>query len=567
MKFTEMPYQRPDTDAVIREIQDLTARLKNAQSYEEAKSVFLEYEEKSKAVDTTITLSYIRHSIDTRDEFYKEENDFWDEVTPEMEEYEQEWIKTLVDSPFRKDFEEEYGDLLFVNAEIARKTFSPEIVEDLQKENELVSKYDELIASAQVPFEGGVYTLSQLEPFQVDPDDDRRLAAWKAEGQWYKEHQPELDRIYDELVKLRDAMGRKLGYDGYTQLGYYRMERNCYDKEDVEKFRAAVQKYLVPVADSIMREQAKRIGKSYPLSYADAALSFRSGNPKPAGTAEDILAQGQKFYDALSPETGEFFRTMREEGLMDVLSTEGKQAGGYCTSIELYERPFIFANFNGTQGDVEVVTHEAGHAFAYWMNRKRIPTEYADPSAEACEVHSMSMEFFGWRNAEGFFGPDARKFMYSHLGSAITFIPYGTMVDHFQHIVYEHPELTPAQRHAEWKRLMGIYQPWLKLDGDIPFYGDGERWQSQLHIYDYPFYYIDYCLAQTVALEFWAMIRKDEKEAWKRYMAYTEQGGSRTFVDLLLNAGLTTPFDEACLREVCETATKWLAEFDLTGIE
>ena len=567
MKFAEMPYQRPDTDAVIREIQDLTARLKNAQSYEEAKSVFLEYEEKSKAVDTTITLSYIRHSIDTRDEFYKEENDFWDEVTPEMEEYEQEWIKTLVDSPFRKDFEEEYGDLLFLNAEIARKTFSPEIVEDMQKENELVSKYDELIASAQIPFEGGVYTLSQLEPFQDDLDDDRRLAAWKAEGQWYKEHQPELDRIYDELVKLRDGMGRKLGYDGYTQLGYYRMERNCYDKEDVEKFRAAVQKYLVPVADSIMREQAKRIGKTYPLSYADAALSFRSGNPRPAGTAEDILAQGQKFYDALSPETSVFYRTMREEGLMDVLSTEGKQAGGYCTSIELYERPFIFANFNGTQGDVEVVTHEAGHAFAYWMNRKRIPTEYADPSAEACEVHSMSMEFFGWRNAEGFFGPDARKFMYSHLAGAITFIPYGTMVDHFQHIVYEHPELTPKERHAEWKRLMGIYQPWLKLDGDIPFYGDGERWQSQLHIYDYPFYYIDYCLAQTVALEFWAMIRKDEKDAWKRYMAYTEQGGSRTFVDLLLNAGLTTPFDEACLREVCETATKWLEGFDLTGIE
>ncbi len=567
MKFSEMPYQRPDTDAVIREIQDLTARLKNAQSYEEARGVFLEYEEKSKAVDTTITLSYIRHSIDTRDEFYKEENDFWDEVTPEMEEYEQEWIKTLVDSPFRKDFEREYGDLLFLNAEIARKTFSPEIVEDMQKENELVSKYDELIASAQVPFEGGVYTLSQLEPFQDDLDDDRRLAAWKAEGQWYKEHQPELDRIYDELVKLRDAMGRKLGYDGYTQLGYYRMERNCYDKEDVEKFRAAVQKYLVPVADSIMREQAKRIGKTYPLSYADAALSFRSGNPRPAGTAEDILAQGQKFYDALSPETSVFYRTMREEGLMDVLSTEGKQAGGYCTSIELYERPFIFANFNGTQGDVEVVTHEAGHAFAYWMNRKRIPAAYADPSAEACEVHSMSMEFFGWRNAEGFFGPDARKFMYSHLAGAITFIPYGTMVDHFQHIVYEHPELTPKERHAEWKRLMGIYQPWLKLDGDIPFYGDGERWQSQLHIYDYPFYYIDYCLAQTVALEFWAMIRKDEAEAWKRYMAYTEQGGSRTFVDLLLNAGLTTPFDEACLREVCETATKWLEGFDLTGIE
>ena len=567
MKFSEMPYKRPDPKAVIAEIQDYTRRLKDARSYEEARAVFLEYEEAEKAVDTTASLAYIRQSIDTRDEFYNEEKDFWDEFGPEAEEYEQEWIKALVESSFRKDFEREYGDLLFVNAEIEQKTFSPEIISDMQKENELVSEYDDLIASAQIPFEGGVYTLSQLAPFQEDLDDERRLAAWKAAGKWYKDNQPQLDKIYDELVKLRDTMGKKLGYGGYTQLGYYRMGRNCYTKEDVEKFRAAVRKYLVPVADSIMREQAKRIGKSYPLSFADASLSFRSGNPRPVGTPEDILAQGQKFYDALSPETGEFFRAMRENGLMDVLSTEGKQAGGYCSSLEQYEAPFIFANFNGTQGDVEVVTHEAGHAFAYWMNRKRIPTEYISPSEEGCEVHSMSMEFFGWRNAEGFFGPDARKFMYSHLAGALTFIPYGTMVDHFQHIVYEKPEMTPAERHAEWKRLVGIYTPWLKLDGEIPFYSEGENWQRQIHIYEVPFYYIDYCLAQAVALEFWSMIQKDPAAAWERYMAYTRQGGSRTFTELLKNAGLATPFDEECLRGVCETATQWLASFDLTGIE
>ena len=454
-----------------------------------------------------------------------------------------------------------------MNAEIEKKTFSPEIISDMQKENELVDEYDKLIASAQIPFEDGVYTLSQLSPFKTDADDARRLAAWKAEGQWYKDNQDRLDAIHDELTHLRDAMGRKLGYDGYTELGYYRMERNCYTREDVEKFRTAVQKYLVPVADSIMREQAKRLGKSYPLSFADAALEFRSGNPRPVGTPDDILAQGKKFYDALSPETAEFFRTMLDEELLDVLSTEGKEAGGYCTSLEAYERPFIFANFNGTKGDVEVVTHEAGHAFAYWMNRKRIPTEYADPSSEACEVHSMSMEFFGWMNANGFFGPDAKKFLYSHLTGALTFVPYGTMVDHFQHIIYEKPELTPAERHAEWKRLLGIYMPWMKLDGEIPFYAEGEGWQRQMHIYQCPFYYIDYCLAQTVALEIWAMIRNDPENAWKHYMAYTEQGGSRTFTDLLKNAGLMTPFDETCLKGICENAAEWLKAFDLTGIE
>ena len=567
MKFSEMPYKRPDTGALIKKLQDYTERLKKASSYEEAREVFLEYEKEYKIDETTINLVYIRQSIDTRDEFYNAEKEFWDEFLPELEEYEQEWLKTLVDSKFRKDFENEYGDLLFVNAEIERRTFSPEIVEDMQKENELTSEYDDLIASAQIPFEDGVYTLSQMEPFMDDPDDARRKAAWIARGKWYKDNQKDLDRIYDELVKLRDGMGKKLGYGGYTQLGYYRMTRNCYTKENVEKFRAAVRKYLVPVADSIMRTQAKRTGVSYPLSFPDADLSFRSGNPRPVGTADDILAQGRKFYDELSPETSEFFRTMLDEELMDVLSTTGKQGGGYQNDLPQYERPFIFANFNGTQGDVEVVTHEAGHAFAYWMNRKRIPYEYTEPSSEGCEVHSMSMEFFGWRNAEGFFGKDARKFRYSHLAAALTFIPYGTMVDHFQHIMYEKPELTPKERHAEWRKLMGVYTPWLKLDGEIPFYSDGEHWQRQSHIYECPFYYIDYCLAQAVSLEFWAMIQKDPDDAWKHYMAYTVQGGSRTFVDLLKNAGLKTPFDEECLREVCETATDWLANYDLTGIE
>ena len=561
-----MSYQRPDPEAVKAGMAGLTKRLREAAGYEEARAVFLEKEEKEKAVDTMAALAYVRHSIDTRDEFYDEEIKFWDEFGPELEEYSQEWTGALLQSPFRKEFEAEYGALLFVNAEINLKTFSPGIIPDMQKENELVTEYDKLIASAQVPFEDGVFTLSQLEPFQTDADDARRLEAWKAKGRWFKDHQARLDDIYDELVKLRDTMGRKLGFDGYTQLGYYRMERNCYTRTDIEKFRAAVQKYLVPVADSIMREQARRLGRPYPLSFSDEALRFRSGNPRPIGTPDDILRQGKIFYDALSPETGAFFRMMLDDGLLDVLSTEGKEGGGYCTELPLYEVPFIFANFNGTQGDVEVVTHEAGHAFAYWMNRGRIPAEYTGPTMEACEVHSMSMEFFGWMNADGFFGPDADKFKYSHLAGAITFIPYGTMVDHFQHIVYEKPEMTPVQRHAEWKRLLGIYMPWLRLDGEIPFFADGEGWQRQSHIYECPFYYIDYCLAQTVALEFWAMIQKDRSDAWKHYMAYTEQGGSRTFTELLKHAGLFTPFDEACLKNVCEAAVKWLDSFDLTGI-
>ncbi|MCI9223198.1 MAG: M3 family oligoendopeptidase [Oscillospiraceae bacterium] len=566
MKFSEMPYERPDLDKVKRELGDLTGRLKAAESYEEARAVFLEKEAAERHVDTLVTLASIRNSIDTRDEFYDGEMNFWNAAGPELEEYTKAWTAAMLASPFRKDFAAEYGDLMFVNAEIELKTFAPEIVPQLQRENDLTQEHQKLIASAKVPFEGKTYTLAQMGPFQSDADDARRLAAWKAVGQWYKDNQPELDRIYDELTHLRDEMGRKLGHEGYTPLGYYRMKRNCYTKEDVESFRAAVRKYLVPLADRVFRAQAQRIGVAYPLSYADNALKFRSGNPRPQGTADDIIAQGKKFYDELSPETSEFFQTMLDNDLMDVLATEGKAGGGYCTGIMDYKVPFIFANFNGTQGDVEVVTHEAGHAFACWMNRDRVPGSYVWPGMEACEVHSMSMEFMAWPWTEGFFGPDTKKYLYSHLAGALTFIPYGTLVDHFQHEVYANPDMTPAQRHAVWKELQGQYMPWVRLDGDIPFFADGEAWQRQSHIYGAPFYYIDYCLAQTVALEFWALLQKDKEAAWEKYMAYTKQGGSRTFTELLENAGLDTPFDEKCLREVCETASAWLDGFDLTGI-
>ena len=567
MKFSDMPYTRPDVDAFRKQLRDLTETLEQAPDFSAAKAAFLQQQELEKHLSTLSTLVEVRHSIDTRDAFYEAEADFFNAVLPEVQEDQQKWTQALLESPFRADFEREYGSVMFLNAQIELKTFSPEIIPELQQENDLVQAYEKLLASAQIPFEGKTYTIAQIGPLKQDPDDARRLAAWKAEGQWYKDNQAELDELYDKLVHLRDTMGKKLGYGGYTQLGYYRMQRNSYTKEDVEAFRKLVVEYLVPVADQVYRDQAKRLGKEYPMSFADNALRFRSGNPKPQGTPDDILAAGREFYDALSPETSVFFRTMLDGELLDVLSTEGKQGGGYCTSILDYDVPFIFANFNGTSADVETVTHEAGHAFAGWYNRKRVPASTIWPTLESCEVHSMSMEFFAWPWAEKFFGPDTRKFLYSHLAGSLTFIPYGTMVDHFQHIVYERPEMTPRERHDVWKELLGVYMPWMKLDGEIPFYSEGEGWQRQQHIYQVPFYYIDYCLAQTVALSFWARIQKDLPDAWAHYMAYTKQGGSVTFTELLKNAGLDSPFEPACLKGVCEAAAKWLAEYDLTGIE
>lgn len=558
MKFADISYTRADFDAAARFYASAAERLSAAGSFEEAEAVFLEVEDFSAKFDTALTVANIRHDIDTRDEFYDAEVAYIDEHAPELEEYVQRWQDALLRTPYRAAFEEKYNRVMFLNAEIDARTFSPEIVPELQRENALTTEYSKLLAGAQIPFEGGVYTLSQLTPIKQDADASRRAAAWAAEDAWYAEHAESLDAIYAELVTLRDKMGRKLAHDGYIPLGYDRMQRNCYDKADVERFRAAVVDYIVPIAYSVYETVAKRLGKSLPMGYADCAMWFTDGNARPVGTPEDILEAGRSFYHELSGETAEFIDHMLENGMMDVLSRPGKAGGGYCTTLTAYKTPYIFANFNGTSGDVEVITHEAGHAFASWTSRDIVPAESSSPSLEGCEVHSMSMEFFAEPWAERFFGADADKFRWQHLADAVTFIPYGTLVDHFQHECYEHPECTPEQRNAAWSRLAAVYMPWLKPEESLGFYSSGRAWQRQRHIYISPFYYIDYCLAQTVSLEFWAMIKRDKAAAWEKYMAYTRLGGTLTFRELLDRAGLDSPFEPETLKAVAEAAKAWL---------
>lgn len=562
MKFSQMPYTRPDFDVCKARYAALTKALSEAATFETAENAFKEEQTLAAHLETMSSLCYVRHSINTEDKFYEAEQDFFDENGPVFEEMRKDFQKALTVCPFRKQLEEKYGSLLFSNIDMALRTFKPELIPLMQEENKLSTAYAKLIASAKIPFRGEELTVSELAPYRESAEDATRNEAWEATCGFFAAHNEEWDSIYDKLVALRTEMGKKLGYENYIPLGYDRMDRNSYTARDVEAFRTAVRTYIVPIADSIFRAQAERTGLGYPLSYRDSLLAFRDGNPKPVGTADDILKNAQDFYRWLSPETAVFSEEMFSRELMDVLSRKGKQSGGYCTGLPDYKVPFVFANFNGTSDDVETMTHEFGHAFAGWSARDIFPREYQNPTLESCECHSMSMEFFGWAWADKFYGTDRDKFCYSHLAGALKFIPYGTMVDHFQHLVYEKPEMTPAERIETWKELTSVYMPWIKLD-DLPFYGEGRAWQRQSHIYEVPFYYIDYCLAQTVALEFWAEMQQDREAAFKRYLKLVSLAGTKTFRELLQGADLQDPFRPETLKHVAEVACVWLKEHNI----
>ncbi len=557
MKFSEMPYERVDLEALGKQLDELTEKVKSATTAEEVIEAYREQERISKHLNTMASLAYVRNSIDTRDEFYDKEQTFYDEELPKFAEHEQNLMLAFFESKFRKELEKLTGELVFKNLEMDLKTFSPEIIDDLGKENKLVSEYQKLIASAKIKFDGQEMNLAKLGAYKQNPDREVRHDAYKAESGFYMEHAEELDRIFDELVKTRTEIAKKLGFKNFTELAYLRRTRNCYDPEMVANFRRQVARDIVPIVDKLKQKQSERIGIE-DMQIWDDPFSFAEGNPKPLGTPDDIMKAGKQMYEEMSPETAEFINFMYDNELLDLVAKDGKAVGGYCTEFPEYKAPFIFSNFNGTSGDVDVLTHEAGHAFAAYATRDFEFSANAQPTMESCECHSMSMEFLAWRWLNLFYGDDTERAKFMHLESALIFIPYGCMVDHFQHIVYDNPELTPAERHSEWKKLEAIYRPYMRF-GDVDFYAEGRGWQRQLHIYHYPFYYIDYCLAQTVSLEFWSLSQKDWSEAWERYTKFVAQGGKLTFVGLCEVAGIAVPFEDGALGSIASGAVAYLS--------
>lgn len=558
MKFSEMPYRRVEK-AVLDQISRLTERLTCASSAEEAEKIFMESEAISTEVQTMMNLCYIRSTIDTTDEFYAAEQEYNDELTPLLTEKSQEFSKALCASPFRRKLEKKWGTLLFTNAELSMKGFAPELVPLLQEENALTSQYQKLYASAKIDFDGKVLTVAQLAPYKQSADRAVRKAAYEAEGSFFDANREQFDEIYDKLVKNRTAQAKKLGYENYLELGYIRLNRNCYGPADVARFRRQVVESMVPVVAEIKKAQAKRIGIA-DMKFYDDNFFYPDGNATPQGTPEELLAAGEKMYTEMSPETAEFAKLLFGNELFDVLAKPGKAPGGYCTSLPAYKVPFIFSNFNGTAGDVDVLTHEAGHAFADYVAARTIPIlDLRSPTMEGCETHSMSMEFFTAPWHRLFFKEQTEKYEVSHAEDALIFIPYGSMVDHFQELMYTHPEMTPEERNETWLKLERQYRPYLDFE-DLPFYSRGAGWQRQLHIYQYPFYYVDYCLAQSMALQFWMESVKDWNAAWKKYLKFVGMGGTRTFVDLIRESGLLSPLDDGSIAKIVEPVSKWLKE-------
>lgn len=507
--------------------------------------------------DTWSALVHLRFAQNTGDSAAKADRDYADSLAPEAADLEVALKRRLLADPDQDGLADIVGwhAMRLWNTDIA--TFDPAIKPDLEEEARLSARYTELLASAKLEIGGKTVNLAGLGPYAEDPDRDVRHEAERVRWRYFSNNGAALDSIYDELVHLRDGMARKLGYSSYTPLGYRRMRRVDYGPDDVARYRDQVATHVVPLVSRLMEQRKARFGWDR-LRFWDEALIDPDGNPKPIGDHDILVDAARTMFEQMDPRLAGFYRSLRDGGLMDLKNRPGKAGGGFCTSFPTVGAPFIFANFNGTHHDIGVFTHEMGHAFQNWESRHLPGIDYLWPTMEAAEVNSMGLEFLAWPAVGCLVGEAAAdRFRRMHLIGALSFLPYGVCVDHFQHEVYANPDATPAERHAIWARLEKQYMPWTDY-GDLAYPAEGGRWQAKAHIYGSPFYYIDYTLAQCCAMQFWAWSRRDYPAAMEAYVALCGRGGSAPFQDLVRSAGLVSPFADGALKDVVREAVALL---------
>ncbi|MEG1528392.1 MAG: M3 family oligoendopeptidase [Clostridia bacterium] len=539
-KFSEFAYVRPNFVELKSKLKGLLKQFKTASTFEEAEEVYLAFDSESKKISTLSAIASIRHDINTADKFYEQEVMYLNKQVTLLMPLQKKEYKLLLMCKFRKQFEDKYGKVIFLNAEADSKLLSLKNIMPTIKEGNLSMQFSKLVASAKTEFMGKSCNFYGLLKYMQDPDREIRQEALRKWSNLYCSLSPQLDKLYSKLVQLRTKMAKRLGFSNYTDMAYLMRHRYDYTANDVKNFRKQVLNEITPLCQKLIEEQRVRLGVDK-IHFYDESLIFADGNANPIGSTQELLDKTMEIYTALSPETQEFFKFMRSGELFDLETKPNKHMGGYCATLPEYLAPFIFSNFNGTGADVQVLTHEAGHCFNMYLSmRHNKLLSLVSSTSEVNEIHSMSMEMFTYPYWDKYFGDKADKARYAHLVESLYNMTYMCVVDEFQHEVYASPKQTAEQRMATWRRIERVYMPWRDY-GDNAFLDKGGYWMQKQHIFLYPFYYIDYALARLGAYEFYGKSKTD-KTVWNDYVNLCRAGGSKTYLDLLSYAHLSSPF-------------------------
>ena len=559
-KFSELKAPKPSSDMVKTLYEDHIERVKNAITCDDVLEVLFENNLMVRKVQEGSEIISIRHAMNPMDERYAADKKWADEFSPIFDNLELDFREAVYDSPFRSEIEERIGHMYFLKTEIKRKIVSEDIVPLRLREQELVDEYDNILLESKKTVNGKARTLVDLQDLFCDEDRNIRKEAFRAFSEILSENEERLEKVWDELIKVRNQIANSLGYDSYVPVGYLERERLDYGREEVAKFRQQVVDEIVPLCNKLYEAQAKRLGLDSIMAY-DERMIFSDGNAKPLGDAEYMMKQIVSVLREMSPETDEFIGYILDHELMDYTPRPEKALREFYTMLPYHKAPFMFEHFTGSAEDVQYFAESLGHAFASYRASRRQPlTEYFFPSSEITEINAMSMIQFLNKYADRLFGEDAWKYEFGNLQYFMTFIPFGVAVDEFQHICYDNPNLTPKERTYEWHKLEEKYMPWRKYDEDDEFMARGGFWYHKFHIFYVPLYYIEYALATVNAMEMYRKYTERPGIAWREYLELVDVGGSKGYHDILKQANLTPLYEDGAVGKAISYVKSFLEE-------
>ncbi|MBC7544770.1 MAG: M3 family oligoendopeptidase [Candidatus Sericytochromatia bacterium] len=487
---------------------------------------------------------------DAADTYYREQ------VTPAADNGNSAVVNALLASRHKDAIATRYGRHLIRTLETSVEPLAP-INSDLRvKESDLVNQYDKLVATGEIAVNGKTVTLAVARSLQSSEDAATRRAAFEGYRSWFLQHREAIAGIYHQLVALRDQMGRNLGHANFIPLGYLGMGRTDYGPAEAATFRAGVRQYAVPLQKALNERQAAAYATPtlapWDVEY-DPALSLPSGIV-PVGSQLD---KAQRIFDGLSPKLGGHFSQMRRDGLIDLENRKGKRAGAFCTSFSDEGKVAIFCNSTGDPDDVSTLMHEMGHAFQASESQVIETVDQQWPTSDAAEVHSMGMEYLSMRHMGEFFTQaQADRFRSLRWKHGVELICYISIVDEFQHWVYENPTAAIDERDAAWRRIWDVYKPGIDFSGVEDY--KHARWYAQGHLFWSPFYYIDYAVAETGAMQLALVDAADHDRAMEAYLTLCQIGGTKSVLEIFGAAGLRSPFDPDLMRDLMTHAAKEL---------
>ena len=490
----------------------------------------------------------------------EKEKYFREEIAPVFDDGESALVNALLASKHKNAIADKFEAHLLELLATTVEPLAPVNSKLRVKISDLVNQYDKIIAGGEVEVQGKTVTLAVARSLQHSENQETRKAAFIAWREWFLEHRSSIVELFNQIVALRHEMATNLGHENFIHLGYLGMGRTDYGIEEAAQFRRNIRTYAVPLLQKLYEQQAQEHNEAS-LKPWNVGYTPSLNLPNGVAPVETQIENAQRVFDRLSPVLAAHFRRMREEDLIDLENRKGKRAGAYCTSFSDEGRVAILCNSTGDEDDVRTLMHEMGHAFQGWESQPIEAVDLQWPTSDACEVHSMGMEYLSMKHMEEFFSKeDSSKFRRNRWKQAVSLVCYIAVVDEFQHWIYENPNATAEERDTAWNRISDIYQPGVDFNGYEHF--KALRWYAQGHIFWMPFYYIDYAIAETGAMQLGRMDAENPEKAMETYLELCRMGGTKSVLDIFKSTGLRSPFDPTLMKELMQHAADELGVED-----